>query len=241
MIIEGKNAVFEALNSGVTINKFYAENNLRDNISNKIIKLAKDNGIRINFVNKEALDNISKTKKHQGFVIDTVDFVYSELEEIIESAKQNPKGAFIVILDGIEDPHNFGAIIRTCECANVDGIIIPIHRACQVTDTVIRISSGASFQTKIARVTNLNQTIEKLKKQDIWVYALELGGENIYKTNLKGNIALVVGSEGFGVSNLVKKNCDGVVTLPMKGKINSLNASVATGIAVYEILNQKEN
>lgn len=241
MIIEGKNAVFEALNSNLTINKFYAENNLRDGISNKIIKLAKDKGIRINFVNKQVLDNLSSTKKHQGFLIDTVDFNYAELDEIIEKAKNNEKGAFIVILDGIEDPHNFGAIIRTCECANVDGIIIPIHRACQVTDTVIRISSGASLQTKIARVTNLNQTIERLKKENIWVYALELGGEDIYKTNMKGNVALVVGSEGFGVSNLVKKNCDGVVTLPMKGKINSLNASVATGIAVYEILNQREN
>ena len=239
MIIEGKNAVYEAVNSNLTINKFYAENNLRDAMSNKIIKLAKDKGIRINFADKKVLDNMSTTKKHQGFIIDTVDFEYAELEEIIESAKNNEKGAFIVILDGIEDPHNFGAIIRTCECANVDGIIIPIHRACQVTDTVIRISSGASLNTKIARVTNLNQTIERLKQENIWVYALELGGENIYSQNLKGAVAIVVGSEGFGVSKLTKNICDGVITLPMQGKVNSLNASVACGVAVFEVNRQR--
>ena len=239
MIVEGKNAVRELIVSGGTINKIYALNNLHDKASNEIIFLAKQNRIRIDFVNKEVLDKKSVGKKHQGFVADTVDFVYSDVEDILQVSQDKQTSPFIVILDGIEDPHNLGAIIRTCECAGVDGIIIPKHRACQVNDTVIKTSAGAVSNMKIASVTNLCNTIEVLKSNNIWVYGLELGGKDIYKTNLSGGIALVVGSEGFGISRLVKQNCDEIISLPQKGQINSLNASVAGGIAIYEILKQR--
>ena len=239
MIVEGKNAVRELISSGATINKLYVQNNLKDNLSNQIIKLAKDQKIRIDFVAKEILDKKSQTKHHQGFICDTVNFEYSEVDEILAYAENSGEPPFLVILDGIEDPHNLGAIIRTCECAGVHGIIIPKHRACQVNDTVIKTSAGATANMKIASVTNLNHTIDILKKQNIWVYGLELGGTDIVKANLTGPIALVVGSEGFGLGKLTKQNCDQVVTLKQKGKINSLNASVACGIAVYEILKQR--
>lgn len=239
MLVEGKNPVRELLISGATINKIFAQNNLKDNLSNQIIKMAKDKKIRIDFVSKEVLDKKSEHKRHQGFICDTVDFAYSDVDEILEYAQQRNEQPFLVILDGIEDPHNFGAIVRTCECAGVHGIIIPKHRACQVNDTVIKTSAGATANMKIASVTNLSGTIQNLKKKNIWVYGLELGGQDIYKTNLSGAIALVVGSEGFGISRLVKDNCDEIVTLKQNGKINSLNASVACGIAVYEILKQR--
>ena len=189
-------------------------------------------------INKLFLDK-KFGKRHQGFVCDTVEFKYSEVEEILEYAQSKDEAPFIVILDGIEDPHNLGAIVRTCECAGVHGIIIPNRRACQVNETVIKTSAGATANMKIASVTNINTTIEKLKEQGVWVYGLELGGKDVYKTNLTGPIALVVGSEGFGISRLVKQNCDEVISLPQKGRINSLNASVACGIAVYEILKQR--
>lgn len=239
MLVEGKNPVRELVEGGATINKLFVQNNLRDNQSNQIIQRAKERKIRIDFVNKDFLDKKSITKRHQGFICDTVEFVYSDIDEMLEYAQSREQAAFLVILDGIEDPHNLGAIIRTCECAGVHGIIIPRHRACQVNETVIRTSAGATSNMKIASVTNLNQTIEVLKQKGVWVYGLELGGKDIYKTNLTGPIALVVGSEGFGLSRLVKENCDEIVTLPQKGQINSLNASVACGIAVYEILKQR--
>lgn len=239
MIVEGKNAVRELVESGATINKMFVQNNLHDNISNEIIRCAKDHNIRIDFVSKDFLDKKSPSKHHQGFVCDTVEFAYCEVDEILKLAEEKNEDKFIVILDGIEDPHNFGAIIRTCECAGVHGIIIPKHRACQVNETVIKTSVGASSNVKIATVVNLNQTIEYLKKQGVWVYGLELGGNDITKTKLTGNIALVVGSEGFGISRLVKENCDEIITLKQNGKINSLNASVACGIAVYEIVRQR--
>lgn len=239
MLVEGKNPIRELLESGATINKLFVQNNLHDNLSNQIIQLAKERKIRIDFVNKDFLDKKSLTKRHQGFICDTVEFAYSDIHEILDYAQQKQESPFLVILDGIEDPHNLGAIIRTCECAGVHGIIIPKHRACQVNETVIRTSAGATTNMKIATVTNLNQTIETLKENGVWVYGLELGGKDIYKANLTGPIALVVGSEGFGISRLVKQNCDEIVTLQQKGKINSLNASVACGIAVYEILKQR--
>lgn len=238
MIIEGKNSVFEALKSNLTINKLMVQNNLNDNMSNQIIKLAKEKGIRIDFVSKDVLDKKS-TNRHQGFVCDTTDFKYGEVEDILNKASQKQEDPFIVILDGIEDPHNFGAIIRTCECAGVHGIIIPEHRACAVNDTVVKTSAGATANTIIARVGNINNIIEILQKQGVWVYALETGGEEMTKTNLKGAIAVVVGSEGKGVSRLTKEKCDGIVSIKLKGEINSLNASVATAVVVYEIVRQR--
>lgn len=241
MIIEGKNSVYEALESGTTINKIYALSNLSDGMSNKIIRLAKNKGLRVDFVSKNILDKLSQNGKHQGFIADIVDFTYSTVEDILNLAQEKNEPNFILILDGIEDPHNFGAIIRSAECAGVHGIIIGKHRACQVNDTVVRISSGAICNMKIAKVTNLNQTIQSLKDNGVWVYGLELGGKEIERVSLKGNVALVVGSEGRGITEQVQKNCDEIVSLEMHGKVNSLNASVATGIGLYEILRQRKN
>ena len=238
MIIEGKNSVLEAIRGGLTINKLMVQNNLNDNTSNQIIKLAKDRGVRIDFVSKEVLDK-KCSARHQGFVCDTTDFKYGEVEDILNKAQGLNIDPFIVILDGIEDPHNFGAIIRTCECAGVHGIIIPQHRACAVNDTVVKTSAGATANMIIARVGNLNNTIDILKKEGIWVYGLEVGGQEMTKTNLKGAIAIVVGSEGKCISRLTKEKCDGVITIKQKGQINSLNASVATAVAVYEVVRQR--
>ncbi len=240
MIVEGKNPVKELIESGATINRLFVQNaKLYDKMSNEIIALAKQNKIRIDFVSKEFLDKKSLSKHHQGFICDTVDFAYCEVEDILQVAKDKSEPPFIVILDGIEDPHNFGAIVRTCECAGVHGIIIPKRRACPVNETVIKTSAGATANMKIASVVNINSTIEKLKDNGVWVYGLELGGKDINKTNLSGAIALVVGSEGFGISRLVKENCDEVISLAQRGQINSLNASVACGIAVYKILESR--
>ena len=238
MIIYGKNSVLEALKSELTINKLMVQNNLNDNMSNSIIKIAKDKGIRINFVSKDVLDKKCQGR-HQGFVCDTTEFEYGEVDEILNCAKKLNQPPFIVILDGIEDPHNFGAIIRTCECAGVHGIIIPEHRACAVNDTVVKTSAGATANMIIARVTNINNTIEVLKKQGIWVYCLETGGKMLTQTNLTGPVAIVVGSEGKGVSRLTREKCDETISIKLNGKINSLNASVATAITVYEIVRQR--
>lgn len=240
MIIEGKNAVMEALKNNVTINKMMVQNNLSDNASNQIIKLAKNKGIRIDFVSRDVLDK-KTSNRHQGFVCDTTDFVYGEVEDIFNKAKEKNEDPFIVVLDGIEDPHNFGAIIRTCECAGVHGIIIPEHRACAVNDTVVKTSAGATSNMIIARVGNINNCLEILKKQGVWIYCLETGGKEMTSLNLKGSIAVVVGSEGKGVSKLTRQICDETVSITLKGKINSLNASVATAVVVYEIVRQRGN
>ncbi|MFA6860594.1 MAG: 23S rRNA (guanosine(2251)-2'-O)-methyltransferase RlmB [Clostridia bacterium] len=239
MIIEGKNPVKEALKSGQTINKLMALNKLYDAESNEIITLAKEKGVFVTFSTKEVLDKASVSGKHQGFVAEVTDFEYSSVDDIIESAKSKGEPLFMVILDGIEDPHNFGAIVRSCECAGVHGIVIGKHRACAVNDTVAKTSVGALSNMKIARVTNINQEILSLKKQGIWVYGAEADGESIYRTNLKGELAVVIGGEGDGVSELTKKNCDGIISLPLRGKINSLNASVACGIVLFEALRQR--
>lgn len=239
MIIEGKNAVREAIKSGQTINKLMAMTKLFDAESNELIALAKEHNVFVNFVSKEVLDNISPTKRHQGFVAQVTDFAYSEVDDILSEALQKGEHVFLVILDGIEDPHNLGAILRSCECAGVHGVIIGKHRACPVNETVAKTSAGALSRVKVARVTNISQTILQLQKQNIWVYAAEANGESIYKTNLKGDLALVIGSEGNGVSQLVKKTCDGIVSLPLMGSINSLNASVACGAVLFEAVRQR--
>lgn len=238
MIIEGKNSVLEALKSGVTINKLMVQNNLTDNISNNIIKLAKEKSIRIDFVSKEILDK-KTSNRHQGFICEVTDYKYVEVEDILNKAKSKNEPPFILILDGLQDPHNFGAIIRTAECAGVHGIIIPEHRAIPVNDTVVKTSAGATSNMLIARVGNINNTIEVLKKENIWVYCLEVGGNEITKTNLTGAVALVIGSEGFGVSKLTKERCDEIISIKLKGSINSLNASVAGAIAMYEVVRQR--
>lgn len=236
MKIEGRNAVIEALNSGATIDKLYVKQGVFDKVLQKIIDLARNGNVPIKFVNNDAIDKMSDTKHHQGVIAFTTEFKYSTVEDILN---ENPV-PFILILDGIEDPHNLGSIIRVADCMGVSGIIIGKNRCCSVNETVIKVSAGATSYVKIAKVTNINTEIERLKEKNIWVYACELGGDDLTKANLKGAIAIVIGSEGRGVSHLTKKLCDGIVTIPQKGNVNSLNASVATGIVLYETMKQRD-
>ena len=238
MFIEGKNAVRQAIEAKSTINKIFVDKNYQGR-KDEIINLAIEHKIKIEYLPKVALDKKSKTFHHQGYIAETVDFEYSSVDEIIRVSKDKGTMPFIVLLDGIEDPHNFGAIIRSCECAGVDGIIIPKNRACQVNETVIRTSTGAISEMPIAKVTNLKDAIDELKKNDIWVFGAEIGGENIYDKNLNLPIAVVIGSEGFGIKKSIQGYCDGIITLPLMGKVNSLNASVACGAVVFEILRQR--
>ncbi len=240
MKVEGRNQVFEAIKNGLTINKLMIDKNYASR-KDDIISAAKKSRLKIEFLPKKSLDGMSETGHHQGYIAETVDFAYCELEDILAHAKQADHAPFVVFLDGIEDPHNFGAIIRTCECAGVDGIVIPKVRACQVNETVVRTSTGAISNMKIARVTNLKEAIDFFKENGLWIYVAETGGELIYKQNLTGPIGLVVGSEGNGVKQSIRTYCDGVISLPLKGSVNSLNASVATALCVYEVLRQREN
>lgn len=232
MKIEGRNSVLEALKSDtVTVNTLMCEKGTQ----NTIVALARQKGVKISFVDKAVLDKASVDGRHQGYVADVTDYEYCELEDILASAES----PFIVVLDGINDPHNFGSIIRVAECAGVDGIVIGRNRQVAVTDTVERCSAGAVSHVKIARVTNVNNAIKQLQENGVWVYALDMDGEEITTANLKGAVAVVVGSEGDGISAYTKKLCDGVVSLKLKGKVNSLNASVACGIALYEVVRQR--
>lgn len=240
MNIEGKNQVIEALKNDATINKIYVDQNFSTR-KDDVISLARKTKVKIEFLPKKVLDSISKTGHHQGYIAETVDFCYCQIEDILQNAKEKNHSPFVVLLDGIEDPHNLGAIIRTCECAGVDGIVIPKIRACQVNETVVRTSAGAISNMKIARVTNLKEAIDILKDNGLWIYVSETGGDNLYTTNLTGPIGIVIGSEGNGVKQSLRAYCDGIVTIPLKGSVNSLNASVANAIVVYEILRQREN
>ena len=183
------------------------------------------------------MDKQSKSGRHQGFIAFTSDFVYTDIEDMIENTEG--RDCFFLVLDGIEDPHNLGSIIRVAECGGLDGIIIGKHRSACVTDAVMRISEGAANHVPVARVTNVNAAIDKLKEANVFVFGLEIGGSDIYSANLKGRIALVVGGEDTGVNKLTQKKCDGVLSITMRGKINSLNASVACGVAVFEALRQR--
>lgn len=233
MIIYGKNSVLESLKSDLTINKLMILKNGHG--FEKIIELAKEKGVRIEFVERNILDK--QIQNNQGVVAFATDFKYSTVDEILQSKKgEHP---FVVILDGIEDPHNLGAIIRSAECAGVDGIIIPSRRAVQVNETVIKTSVGAINNVKIASVVNINQSIDYLKKQGLWIYGFDMGGKNVYSQNLNGPIGIVIGGEGKGISKLTLEKCDEVVSFPLFGKINSLNASVACGLALYEVVRQR--
>lgn len=232
MKIEGRNCVLEALRSeNVTVNTLICEKGKNSDV----IALARKSGVKIQYVDKKVLDRESVDGKHQGYVADVTEFSYCELEDILAQSQNH----FIVVLDGINDPHNFGSIIRVCECAGVDGIVIGKNRQVAVTDTVARCSAGAVSHVKIARVTNVNNAIKQLQQNGVWVFACDMDGEDITKVNLTGSIALVIGGEGSGVGKLTREVCDGVVSLKLKGKVNSLNASVACGIAVYEAVRQR--
>lgn len=238
MFIEGKNAVRQAVMSEQTINKVMVCENEKGR-KDSLLDLLFSNKIKVEFLPKSALDKKSKTGHHQGYIAETVDFKYCQVEDIIQKANSKNEMPFIILLDGIEDPHNFGAIIRSCECAGVHGIIIPKNRACQVNETVIRTSTGAISEMLIAKVTNLKDAIKELKNNDIWVFSAEIGGKDLYKQNLNIPLAFVIGSEGFGIKKTIQSACDEVLTLPLQGKVNSLNASVACGIVVFEALRQR--
>lgn len=236
MLIEGRNSVEQAINGNGTVEKVLLARNLRDQ---NLLDLIKSSGVTYQFVERAALDKISKTKNHQGIIAYVTDYKYFDLKEIIDQAYENGQQPLILILDGVEDPHNLGNIMRTAECMGVNGIILPKHRSVTVNDTAMRVSQGAAANVQVCKVVNINQEIQKLKDQGFWVYGVELGGVEISKVNLKGPIALVLGSEGHGIHQLTRKLVDGVVTIKMHGKVNSLNVGSATAIALYEVNRQR--
>ena len=239
-IVEGRNAVLELLNSDRDINKIFVQAGEKHGSINKIIAIAKENKVVVTEVEKSKLDFMSKTNNHQGVIAIVPPFNYCEVEDILDLAEQRNEDAFILILDGVEDPHNLGSIIRTAETAGVHGIIIPKRRSVTVNSTVSKVSAGAVEHMKIARVNNINEAIRKLKENGLWIIGTDMNTNTYYyNQDLKGNIAIVIGSEGFGISRLVKENCDMLVKIPMKGKITSLNASVSAGIIIYEAVKQR--
>jgi len=237
-LIYGKNPVTEAIVSGKTINKIYVSKKNKELY--EIIKLAKSKRIVVVEADKQKLDKMIEYKNSQGIVANITDYEYFDIEDILNEAKKRDEPPFVIILDKIEDPHNLGAIIRTAECLGAHGIIIQKRNACQVTDTVEKVSAGATSFVKVARVTNITETIKKLKEKGLWIYGLDMeGATNIYDTKFDGAIGIIVGNEGEGISRLVKQNCDFMVKIPMTGNINSLNASVSTAISIYEVVRQK--
>ncbi len=237
--IEGRNAVMEAYRSGKTIDKLFVLDGCHDGPVNSITREARKNDTIINYVSKERLDNMSKTGKHQGVIAYAAAYEYAEVSDILDNAREKGEPPFVFILDNIEDPHNLGAIIRTANLAGAHGVIIPKRRAVGLTATVARTSAGALNYTPVAKVTNISATIEELKKEGMWFVCADMGGETMYNLNLKGSIGLVIGNEGEGVSRLVREKCDYIASIPMKGDIDSLNASVAAGVLAYEIVRQR--
>ena len=240
LTIEGRNAVIEAFRAGKTIDKLFVLDGCQDGPVRTIIREAKKHDTIINFVTKERLDQISTTGgKHQGVIAYAAAYEYATVEDILNIAKEKNEPPFIFILDNIEDPHNLGAMIRTANQAGAHGVIIPKRRAVGLTATVARTSAGAFNYTAVAKVTNIATTIEELKKEGMWFVCADMDGEVMYNLDLRGPIGLVIGSEGEGVGRLVKEKCDMVASIPMKGDIDSLNASVACGVLAYEIVRQR--
>lgn len=241
-IVEGRNSVFELLESGRDINKLLIQKGERHGSIHKIIAMAKERGIIVVEAERNKLDKMSETKNHQGVIAIVPPFAYAEVEELLELAKQKQEDPFLLLLDGIEDPHNLGSIIRTAETAGVHGIILPKRRAASVNSTVSKVSAGAVEYMKIARVNNLTETIKQLKKEGLWIVGTDMEAKVDYnKQELTGPICVVIGSEGFGMSRLVKQNTDILIKIPMKGNISSLNASVSAGIVMYEVVRQRNN
>ena len=238
-LIVGRNCVLEALKSGRELDRIITSNNSGHGIISVILAKAKEKGIPVKQVNVKKLDFICGGAVHQGIAAFASAKQYALLDDIFDLAKSRGEDPFVVVLDEIEDPHNLGAIIRTCECAGVHGVIIPKRRSSGLTYTVDKSSAGALEYVPVVRVTNISNVIETLKEKNLWVFALDMDGQQIYETDLKGGIAVVVGGEGRGIGRLVKEKCDAVVSLPMFGKINSLNASVSAGIFMYEVVRQR--
>ena len=239
LVIEGRNAVLEALRSGKPMDKLYVLDGCQDGPIRTIVREAKKHDVILQFVTKERLNQLSETGKHQGVIAHAAAYEYAQVEDMLELAKSRGEDPFIFLLDNIEDPHNLGAIIRTANLAGAHGVIIPKRRAVGLTATVARTSAGALNYTLVARVTNLKKTVEDLKKQGLWFVCADMDGTVMYDLDLKGPIGLVIGNEGEGVSRLMKENCDFVAGIPMKGDIDSLNASVAAGVLAYEIVRQR--
>ena len=237
--IEGRNAVLEAFRSGKTIDKLFVQDGCKDGPVVSIVREARKTDAIISYVQRERLDQLSQTGKHQGVIAYAAAYEYAEVEDILMAAKEKGEPPFLILLDNIEDPHNLGAMIRTAHQAGAHGIIIPKRRAVGLTATVAKTSAGAINYLPVAKVTNLSTTIEELKEQGLWFVCADMDGELMYRLNLKGPIGLVIGSEGEGVGRLVKEKCDYVAKIPMYGKVDSLNASVAMGVLSYEIVRQR--
>ncbi|MBQ4219807.1 MAG: 23S rRNA (guanosine(2251)-2'-O)-methyltransferase RlmB [Butyrivibrio sp.] len=239
-IIEGRNAVLEAFRAGKTIDRLFVLDGCKDGPVQTIMREAKKHkDTVVSFVKKERLDQLSETGKHQGVIAYAASYEYAEVDDILAKAAAKNEDPFVIILDGIEDPHNLGAIIRTANLAGAHGVIIPKHRAVGLTATVAKASAGAINYTPVAKVTNIVKTIEELKEKGLWFACADMGGTEMYKLNLKGPIGIVIGNEGSGVSRLVKENCDMIASIPMKGDIDSLNASVAAGVLAFEVVRQR--
>lgn len=238
-VIEGRNAVIEAFRAGKTVDKLFVLEHCKEGSMNTVLREAKKHDTIINYVKKERLDQMSETGKHQGVIAYIAAFEYATVDDILKKAEDKGEPPFVVILDDIEDPHNLGAIIRTANLAGAHGIIIPKHRAAGLTATAVKASAGAVSYTPVAKVTNISKTIEELKDKGLWFVCADMGGTTMYDLDLKGPIGLVVGNEGKGVSRLVKEKCDFIASIPMLGDIDSLNASVATGVLAYEIVRQR--
>ena len=237
--IEGRNAVLEAFRAGKTIDKLYVQDGVKDGPIQSIIREAKKQDTIVNFVSRERLNQMSEEGHHQGVIAHAAAYEYAEVEDILKAAEEKGEPPFIFLLDGIEDPHNLGAIIRTANLAGAHGVIIPKRRASGLTAVVAKTSAGALNYTPVAKVTNLAATIEELKEKGLWFVCADMNGELMYRLNLKGPVGLVIGGEGDGVGRLVREKCDMVASIPMKGDIDSLNASVASGVLAYEIVRQR--
>ena len=237
--IEGRNAVMEAFRAGRPVDKLYVLDGCQDGPVRSITRIARKNDTIINYVSKDRLDQFSETGTHQGVIAQVAAYEYASVEDILKKAEEKGEPPFIILLDNIEDPHNLGAIIRTANLAGAHGVVIPKRRAVGLTATVARTSAGALNYTPVAKVTNLGKTIDELKEKGMWFVCADMNGTNMYQLDLKGPMGLVIGNEGEGISPLVKKKCDFVASIPMKGDIDSLNASVAAGILAFEIAHQR--
>lgn len=238
-VIEGRNAVIEAFRAGKAIDKLFILDGAQDGPIQTIKREAKKRDTMIKFVTKERLDQLSETGKHQGVIAYAAAYTYAEVEDILAAARSKKEAPFVFLLDNIEDPHNLGAMIRTANLVGAHGVIIPKNRAAGLTAAVARASAGALNYTPVARVTNLAQTMEALKKEGLWFVCADMDGTTMYQLDLTGPIGLVIGNEGDGVGRLVREKCDFVASIPMKGDIDSLNASVAAGVLAYEIVRQR--
>lgn len=239
--LEGRQAVLEALRAGRSIERIYMQDNLHDGPLDTIRREAKKRNIRLRFVEKAMLDNMSETSHHQGVIASVASFNYAEVDDILAKAEEKGEPPFLFILDGIEDPHNLGAIIRTANVCGAHGVILPKDRAATLTATAVRASAGAINHTPVARVTNLSRTIEELKTKGLWFVCADMNGTSMYDLDLSGPTGLVIGSEGEGVSRLVKEHCDFTASIPMYGDIDSLNASVAAAVLAYEVVRRRHS